>query len=80
VRARERNNALLAANNWGALDLPTPEALTASLLDGESQTVNGHFVDYDSDDCLTWYTNPYGVDGVLYNGPPTVERMRGVPR
>lgn len=76
LRARERINALLAANDWQALDLPTPEALTATLLDGKSETISGHFVDYDSDDGLTWYTNPYGVDGVLYNGRPTAEGMR----
>lgn len=76
LRERERINALLAANDWSALDLPTPEALTATLSDGESETINGHFVDYDSEDGLTWYTNPYGIDGVLFDGRPTVEGVR----
>lgn len=75
-RERERVNVLVAANDWAALYLPTPEELTATLSAGESATVNGHFVDYDSEDGLTWYTNPYGIDGVLFNGLPTIEGVR----
>jgi hypothetical protein len=76
LRERERVNALIAANDWAALDLPTPEELTVALSTGESETVNGHFVDYDTEDGLTWYTNPYGIDGVLFNGSPTIDGVR----
>ncbi|NRF83849.1 hypothetical protein HQ619_07900 [Burkholderia gladioli] len=73
LRERKRVNALIAANDWAALDLPTPEKLTVTLLQGEGTTVNGHFVGYDSEDRLTWYTNPYGIDGVLFDGQPTID-------
>lgn len=76
LRERERVNSLVAANDWAALHLPTPEELTATLSSGESETVSGHFVEYDSEDHLTWYTNPYGVDGVLFNGLPTIDGVR----
>lgn len=76
LRERERVNALIAANDWAALHLPTPEALTVALSSGKSETVNGHFLDYDSEDRLTWYTNPYGIDGVLFNGLPTIDGVR----
>lgn len=76
LRERERVNALVAANDWAALDLPTPEELTVALSKGESATVNGHFVDYDAEDGLTWYTNPYGIDGVLFDGLPTIDGVR----
>ncbi|KVV07397.1 hypothetical protein [Burkholderia ubonensis] len=76
LRERERINALVAANEWAALDLPTPEELTATLSEGGSATVNGHFVDYDSEDGLTWYTNPYGIDGVLFDGQPTIDGVK----
>lgn len=72
----EAVDSLLAANNWGALGLPTPEALTGMLLAGKSETIKGHFVVYDSDDDVTWYTSPYGIDGMLFNGRPTVEGVR----
>ncbi|HDR8918774.1 TPA: hypothetical protein QDA94_004183 [Burkholderia vietnamiensis] len=70
-----RINALIKASAWSDLNLPTPEALTAMLLSGEGTTIEQHFVVYDSDDDVTWYTNPYGVDGALFDRP-TVERVR----
>lgn len=76
LRERKRVNALVAGNDWTALHLPSPEELTATLASGESENINGHFVEYDSDDGLTWYTNPYGIDGVLFNGLPTFEGVR----
>lgn len=76
LRERDRVDALIAANDWAALDLPTPEELTVSLSLDESKTVNGHFVIYDSEDRLTWYTNPYGIDGVLCYGLPTFDCLR----
>lgn len=72
-----RVSDLIKANDWAALDLPTPEELTASLASGESHSdINGHFVVYDQEDDMTWITNPYGVDGVLCNGVPTVNGIR----
>jgi hypothetical protein len=76
LRELNRINALLQADDWPALDLPMPEALLATLAAGESADINGHSVSYDSDDEMTWYTNPYGIDGVLSNGLPTVRRVR----
>lgn len=45
------------------------------LLTGEGTTINGHFVVYDSGDDVTWYTNPYGIDGALFERP-TLEGVR----
>ncbi|RQR11303.1 hypothetical protein [Burkholderia stagnalis] len=72
----QRVNALIGASAWGELDLPTPEELTTILLSGEGESINGHFVVYDSDDGMTWCTNPYGIDGVLFNGRPTIDSVR----
>ncbi|WP_122665111.1 hypothetical protein [Pseudomonas viridiflava] len=47
---------------WEDLDLPTPERLAADLLIGEVVRIDGHRLDYDELDGLTWITNPYGVD------------------
>ena len=58
-----------------ALYLPTPEQLTADLLKGEGIEVNGHYMIYESDEQCVWFTNPYGVDGILCAGP-TVEKVR----
>lgn len=57
---RKRVHALIAGNDWAALHLRTPEELTGTLASGESGNINGHFVEGDGDDGLTWYTNPYG--------------------
>lgn len=75
-RECQRVSALIKANAWAELDLPSPEGLTGTLLVGDGATVNGHFVVYDSDDDMTWYTNPYGIDGVLSSGRPTVADVR----
>ena len=72
----ERINKLIVANAWAELHLPTPEELTAKLASGELVTIECHSVSYDSADNMTWYTNPYGIDGVLFNGLPTLAGVR----
>jgi hypothetical protein len=71
-----RVKELIKADAWAELHLPTPEELTATLSTGEAVTIECHSVVYDRDDNLTWYTNPYGIDGVLFNGLPTVAGVR----
>lgn len=46
-----------------------PEDVLNALLDGEVLEVNGHRIEYDPADGVTWYTNPYGIDGVLCHVP-----------
>jgi hypothetical protein len=72
---RWQTNALIKANAWSDLGLPTPEELTATLVAGGRTTINGHFVVYDESNGLTWCTNPYGVDVVLFKRP-TVKAVR----
>ncbi|HGO6075292.1 TPA: hypothetical protein ACK3Q6_004484 [Burkholderia cepacia] len=64
-RKRQRVEGLLAAEDWDALGLPTPDELIEILRAGESTTVGGHFVVYDQDLDTVWYTSPYGIDGVV---------------
>ena len=64
---------LLSWNDGSAQ--PTPEELLELLLNGESAKINQHFVVYDRENCVVWYTNPYGIDGVLCH-EPTIEAMR----
>lgn len=45
----------------------TAEELFKKLTNMESVLVNGHYLDFDGN--ITWYTNPYGVDGCLGNSP-----------
>lgn len=71
-----RVKELVKTNAWAELHLPTPEELTATLSSGEAVTIECHSVVFDSDDNITWYTNPYGIDGVLFNGPPSVAGVR----
>ncbi|HDR9474396.1 hypothetical protein [Burkholderia multivorans] len=71
----QRIRTLVAAEAWGALCLPTPAELTATLLAEESATVGGHFVVYEKEQDVVWYTSPYGIDGVLCN-TPTIDDMR----
>lgn len=53
--------------DWAALDLPSPEALSADLFAGKSVCVDGYFLDYE--DGVVWMDNPYGVEGCLGNEP-----------
>lgn len=52
---------------------PTPEEALETLLAGEAVEANGHTARYDDDDIMTWYTNAYGVDGIICGGKPTLE-------
>lgn len=54
---------------------PTPEELLEWLLSGKSAKINQHFVVYDRENGVVWYTNPYGIDGILCQ-QPTIEAMR----
>ncbi|MEE4733669.1 hypothetical protein V2K60_20845 [Pseudomonas alliivorans] len=60
-------------NNWEALDLPSPENLSAELYAGKPARVKGHFLDYE--DGIVWMDNPYGVEGAL-GEEPTVQLCR----
>lgn len=52
---------------------PTPEEALESLLAGEAVEANGHTARFDDGDMMTWYTNAYGVDGIICGGKPTLE-------
>ncbi|WP_155754550.1 hypothetical protein [Burkholderia stagnalis] len=73
-RERERHHAevLIANADWEALRLPTPDRLTAKLLAGEPAEVCCHRLEYEEELDIVWFTNPYGVDGVLCSGVPDV--------
>ncbi len=43
------------------------QSLLDHLLTGESIRLHGYFLKFS--DGVTWYTNPYGVDGALGNEP-----------
>ncbi|BBQ03490.1 hypothetical protein BSFA1_86180 (plasmid) [Burkholderia sp. SFA1] len=51
------------------------ETMVDELLAGKSVKAHQHFVVYDQDNELVWYTNPYGIDGIFCERP-TVEQMR----
>ncbi|SAK93693.1 hypothetical protein AWB79_06990 [Caballeronia hypogeia] len=73
---RHRIETFIAAEDWESLSLPTPDELAAKLLAGQSFRVGGHFVIYDRDLDVVWYTNPYGIDGLLGNDAPTAAAMK----
>jgi hypothetical protein len=55
---------------------PPPQEALALLLAGKPLKVNGHRVIYDEADGadgVTWYTNAYGLDGIICPGKPTLE-------
>ncbi|CAG9184128.1 hypothetical protein [Cupriavidus pampae] len=64
---------LVARDDWAALQLPRPEMLSGRLLAGHIEQVREHSLKYA--DGVLWFTNPYGVDGVLA-GAPDVPAMR----
>ena len=66
---------LAEANAWGALGMPTPESIVDQLLSGGSTRVCGYYLEFDDAHGLTWYTNPYGCDGILCS-KPTVAAIR----
>ncbi|MFA0921435.1 hypothetical protein ALP73_01119 [Pseudomonas coronafaciens pv. garcae] len=65
--------ACIERNDWEALDLPSPEHLSAELYAGRSMRVDGHFLDYE--DGVVWIDNPYGVEGCL-GEEPTIQLCR----
>lgn len=62
-------SALIAASAWSSLNLPTPHEALAALMAGDAIAANGHTVQYDAADRVTWFTNAYGIDGALCNTP-----------
>ncbi|APQ05713.1 hypothetical protein V2K54_09700 [Pseudomonas alliivorans] len=66
-------NTCIERNDWSALDLPSPEHLSAELYAGKPMRVSGHFLDYE--DGIVWMDNPYGVEGCL-GEEPTVALCR----
>lgn len=65
--------ACIERNDWDALDLPTPEYLSAELYAGKPMRVDGHFLHYE--DGIVWMDNPYGVEGCL-GEDPTIQLCR----
>lgn len=65
----------IVAGNWTELGMPTPAEALNTLLAGEELEANGHTAFYDNTDGVTWCVNPYGVDGILCNGQPTLQRL-----
>jgi hypothetical protein len=65
----------IVAGNWPELGMPTPAEALNTLLAGEELEANGHTAFYDNTDGITWCVNPYGVDGILCNGQPTLQRV-----
>jgi len=65
----------IAAGSWIQLGMPSPAEALSTLLAGEELEANGHTALYDSADSVTWCVNPYGVDGILCNGQPTLEQV-----
>lgn len=65
----QRTECLIREGRWSDLDLPAPHELAARVLKGESPKIRQHSLYYE--DGFTWYTNPYGVDGVLGAKPDT---------
>ncbi|MDR5826272.1 hypothetical protein P9250_00185 [Caballeronia sp. LP006] len=53
----------------------TPEQIVDALLAGRSITIHQHYFVFDDADEIVWYTNPYGIDGILCKRP-SVERFR----
>ncbi|WP_186130678.1 hypothetical protein [Burkholderia gladioli] len=72
---RAKAKAAIAAGNWAALDLPTPEAFVQSLAAGESAEADGHTFDYIKGEGL-WCTNPYGVDAYFGESIPSIDYAR----
>lgn len=71
VRTQEAQSLIQQAR-WTDLGLPEPSALAQRILQGENVKINGHGLYFE--DGYTWYTNPYGQDGVL-GGQPTIELL-----
>lgn len=73
----EEIEAYLRAENWEALGLPSPQEALATVLAGAKLKANDHVIEYDPDTGITWYTNPYGLDGIFCNGNPRLDDITG---
>lgn len=67
AQLEQHAKSCIERNDWEALDLPTPEHLSAELYAGKPMRVGGHFLDYE--DGIIWMDNPYGVEGCLGEDP-----------
>lgn len=68
---------LTETDEWVAFELPAPADLLAKLTASKRGVhLCEHYLVYDSEVDMAWYTNPYGVDGVLSKGKPTIGRLR----
>lgn len=65
----ERTECLLREGRWGDLSLPAPKELAVRIIKGEHVKIKDHSLWYE--DGFTWYTNPYGQDGILGSRPDT---------
>ncbi|WP_186210215.1 hypothetical protein [Burkholderia gladioli] len=72
---RTKVKAAIAAGDWAALDLPTPEVFVKLLASGESAEADGHTFDYIKGEGL-WCTNPYGVDAYFGESIPSIDYAR----
>ncbi|WP_186019550.1 hypothetical protein [Burkholderia gladioli] len=72
---RTKVKAAIAAGDWAALDLPTPEVFVKLLAAGESAEADGHTFDYIKGEGL-WCTNPYGVDAYFGESIPSIDYAR----
>ncbi|MGH8159295.1 MAG: hypothetical protein ACREPQ_14335 [Rhodanobacter sp.] len=72
VQHRQSVKASMAnRGQWRALGYPSPEEMVASLRAGACVTVEQHTISFDRELQTTWFTNPYGIDGVLCCQPTT---------
>lgn len=72
-QAKAHALSCIAREDWEALELPSPELLSAELYAGKPMRVDGHFLDYE--DGIVWMDNPYGVEGCL-GEEPTIQLCR----
>lgn len=73
VEEASHRRACIERDDWAALSLPTPEALSAHLYTGQSIVVDQHFLIYEEG--FVWMDTPYGVESGLGN-EPTLEVCR----
>jgi len=65
--------ACIEREDWAALSLPTPSALSAHLYSGQSIVIDQHYLIYEEG--FVWMDTPYGVESGLGN-EPTLELCR----
>ena len=63
------HQALLAAGDWSALSVPSPEDGARMLRAGETVEVQCHKLRYDLENEVVWGTNAYGVDFLAFRDP-----------